>query len=339
MNDMQQIRRKSILYPLVVLILAFILVSCQPGQQAVKIGTNDWIGYSPFVLAEKAGLFSKNEADAELVNFASAQQEIEALREGDINGAALTFDEVVTLVDNGFPLKVVLVLDFSLGGDMVLGQPEITTMEQLKGKKAGYEGSVVGEFLLSHALIQNGLKKSEIELENIPTEEWATSFKSQKVDALVCFNPVASQLVNDRQANILFNSAEIPYQIIDVLAFSEPFYNSNQPAIKKVIQSWFDALALQKTDSLQAMEIISLEKNINTADYTLSIQGLEEPGFASNLALFRPESEQNIYKYAQPVINFMQSEGLISERINTANLFPHDVLESMAKDKKNQKDE
>ncbi len=342
MHDMQQIRRKSILYPLVVLILAFILVSCrlgQPGQQAVRIGTNDWIGYSPFILADKAGLFSKNEADAHLVNFASAQQELEAFREGEINGAALTFDEVVTLVDSGFPLKVVLVLDFSSGGDMVLGQPGITTMEQLKGKKVGYEGSVVGEFLLSHALIQSGLKKSEIELENIPAEEWKAAFQSQKVEALVCYNPVASQLVHEEKANVLFNSAEIPYQIIDVLAFSEPFYNSNQPAIKKVIQSWFDALAFQKTDSLQARKIISLGENIDTTGYAFSAQGLETPGFARNLALFRPESEQNIYKYAQPIINFMQDEGIISVRINTANLFPNDILESMAKDQKNQKDE
>jgi NitT/TauT family transport system substrate-binding protein len=338
MRAMQQRIIKSILHPLVFIILAFIMVTCrqsQSAQQPVKIGTNDWIGYSPFILAEKAGLFSKNEANVELVNFASAQQEIEALREGKINGAALTFDEVVTLVDAGFPLKVVLVLDFSTGGDVILGQMGITTMGQLEGKKVGYEGSVVGEFLLSNALSKNGLRKTAIELVDVPAEEWAASFQSQKVDALVCYNPVASQLINKVQANVLFNSAEIPFQIIDVLVFSESCYNDNKDVLVKITQSWFDALEFQNENREQAMNIITQVKKIDSVDYQLSLNGLLAPDIELNQSLFNPETDQNIYKYAQPIINFMLSKGMLSKRISTSDLFPGDVLDATGSGKNN----
>lgn len=51
------------------------------------------------------------------------------------------------------------------------------------------------------------------------------------------------------------------------------------------------------------------------------------PDLKVNKALFNPESEQNIYKYSQPIINFMISQGLLYERITTANLFTQEILD------------
>jgi NitT/TauT family transport system substrate-binding protein len=113
---MQPINCKPIFNPLALIVLVFMMVSCRQGQtneDPVKIGLNEWIGNSPFIIADKAGIFSENEAHVELMNFTSSQQVIEALRNGEINGATLTFDKVVTLVNDGFLLKVVLVIDFS----------------------------------------------------------------------------------------------------------------------------------------------------------------------------------------------------------------------------------
>ncbi len=283
-----------------IIIVCFFLVSflsCRQNksnQKEVKIGINEWSGYDPFIIAGQATIFDKNDVNAEVVRFPSAKNEMDALREGTIQGAGFTLDEVVALVASGFPVKVILVVDYSMGGDMIIGQEEITTMDQLVGKTIGYEGSVVGGFLLSKALQKKGLNGSEMQLINIPADEWATAFTSHKVDALVCFNPVALKLIKEEKANVLFSSTEIPFQIIDVLVFSESFYNDNKDVLVKITKSWFDALKFQNENREQAMNIITQVKNIDSTDYRLSLNGLVTPDLALNISLFNPESVQNI---------------------------------------------
>ena len=47
---------------------------------------------------------------------------------------ALTLDEVLTVQVDNMPLVVIAVLDISLGGDVVLARPDITTTAELKGE-------------------------------------------------------------------------------------------------------------------------------------------------------------------------------------------------------------
>jgi NitT/TauT family transport system substrate-binding protein len=124
---------------------------------------------------------------------------LEALRAGTIQGAALTIDEVVSLVSSGFAVKVVLVIDYSMGGDIILGQKEITHLDQLEGKTVGYEGSVVGEFLLQQALQFAGFNSSGLKLVNIPANEWldAGSLKTDWRRKCQCFIQLSANTVSD----------------------------------------------------------------------------------------------------------------------------------------------
>ncbi len=332
LNNLRYLFLKSISSIIVVCLFLVSFLSCQQNKSKpndVKIGIYEWSGYNPFIIAEQANIFSKNGLNAEINRYSSAKEEMDALRTGTIQGAALTLEEVIELVSSGFPVKVVLILDYSMGGDMILGQPEITGMEQLMGKKIGHESTVISEFLLFQGLQLNGLKTSSFELISIPATEFVKAFKSKEIDALVCYNPFASKLIEEEKANLLFSSAEIPFQIIDVLVFSEPFYNDNKDVLVKITQSWFDALKFQNENREQAMNIITQAKNIDSVDYRLSLNGLVAPDLALNKSLFNPESEQNIYKYSLPIINFMLSKRLVSKRINTADLFPKDILDTV----------
>ena len=102
-------------------------------ERPIKIGINDWTGYDPFILADKTDLFNKNNVRVEIKRFASTVASVQALKNREIQGAGLTLDEVFLLVDSGFKGKVVLVVDYSIGGDMLIGQKEIKSIADLKG--------------------------------------------------------------------------------------------------------------------------------------------------------------------------------------------------------------
>ena len=204
------------------------LISCSKVglQTPVVIGINTWTGYDPFILAEQKKFFENNGVQVEIRRFASAQEEIQAMKDGYIHGAAFTLDEAVSLHMSGFPVRAVLVIDYSMGGDMIVGQKDVLDMQSISGKRIGYEGTVVGEFLLQRALKANYIKVSSVELIEVKAEDWLSSFRENTVDALVCFNPVSTILLNKHEGNLLFSSKDIPFEIIDILVFSESFLES-----------------------------------------------------------------------------------------------------------------
>ncbi len=319
---------------LVVIILIFIsyhllfTTYLRPGQHGnpITIGINEWTGYDPFIVANKVGLFNKNNILVEVKRFASATDEIEALKNGQIQGGGFTLDEVFTIVDSGFKGHIVLVIDYSMGGDMLIGQKEVTSVRHLAGKTIGFEGSVVGEFLLDRALRKNYIKRNNVELIDIPADKWLSAFKQKNIDALVCFNPVAAQLLGNYEGNLLFSSADMPYEIIDVLFFSESFYKNNQIAITKILKTWFDALRYIDTHLDEAAGIISVEKNISPEIYKAGLNGFLAPDLVANKAILNSKSDENIFKYSQVIVDFMLSEGLLSQRINTEDIFRPETL-------------
>jgi len=292
----------------------------------ITIGINNWAGYDPFILADQTGLFKKNHVRVEIKRFASTTDEIRAMQEGEIQGAGFTLDEVVSLVETGFKGKVVLIVDYSMGGDMVIGQKEIKSIADLAGKTIGYEGSVVGEFLLHRALNRNRVNSSAVTLVDVQAGQWISTFKEKGIDELVCFDPVASVLLNEHKGNLLFSSAAIPFEIIDVLLFSESFYNDNKASVANILRAWFDALNYMDTNPDKAAEVITSTKGIRVNNYKQSQQGLVAPGLNVNIATFDGKSDRNIFKYSQVVIDFMMFRNMLSKRVNTADLFASEAL-------------
>ena len=86
----------------------------------MHIGTNVWPGYEPLYLARELGYF--DDQPIHLVEHAAATEVIRAFRNGTIDAAALTLDEVLLLAQHGQNPRIVLVMDFSQGGDTLIVQ-------------------------------------------------------------------------------------------------------------------------------------------------------------------------------------------------------------------------
>ena len=296
------------------------------------IGINSWTGYDPLLLASEINLFEKNNVQVTVQQFASTGDELQAIKEGKIDGAGLTLDEAFSLIGAGYPGKIVLIVDFSRGGDMIIGKTDIQSVSDLKGKRVGYEGTVVGEFLLQRALQAYHIKNKEIELINVPAENWLKSFKNNDVDALVCFNPVASILLSEEEGHLLFSSKDIPFEIIDVLLFSEEYYRENKAQIKKILHAWFEALNFLQNNLDSAATIIAGKKNITPEIYKTGMSGLFVPGLKENQRLFKINSEENMHKYSQNIIDFMLKKGLLNFRLSTLDIFEASIISELNKE-------
>ena len=140
-----------ILSSLYIAIACLGLTSCYDQPTApLRIGTNRWLGYEPLYLARDLGLHQN--LAVKLIELPSNTESMHELRNGNLEAAALTLDEALLLAQQGLPIRIVLILDQSVGADALLAKSQITTLEKLRGQRVGVENSAGGVVLLDAAL-------------------------------------------------------------------------------------------------------------------------------------------------------------------------------------------
>lgn len=222
------------------LMAAMFVAGCNAQPEPVlRVATNVWPGYEPLYLARSLGLY--DQSPIRLVEMNSASEVAHALRQGTVEAAALTLDEALTLMQDGVNLRVVLVMDVSNGADVLLARREIASLQALRGKRVGVEEDAVGAVMLDAALDAAGLSGKDIRLVPLTVNEHAAAWREHRVDAVVTFEPVRTQLMREG-AHEIFSSSQIPGRIVDVLVVRADLIDQHPATLKTLISGHFAAL-------------------------------------------------------------------------------------------------
>jgi len=114
------------------LIVLFSFTACENSQERplLKVGISPWPGYEPLVVASEKGYFA--DANIRLVRFTTPTDSYRAFRDGIIDVAAFTADEVFHYAEVEDKPRIFLVLDISNGADAIVARKEIKTLNDLK---------------------------------------------------------------------------------------------------------------------------------------------------------------------------------------------------------------
>jgi len=258
-------------------------------EPGLRIASIPWIGYELLYLSQQ--LAPQQTQGVHLVELLSNTDTMQALAAGNVDGAGLTLDEVIAAHSAGLDLKIILVMDFSAGGDVLLARPEIDQLALLKGKRIGVEQTAIGAAMLDAALKQAGLTIDQVDIVNLTLDQQLAAFKNKQVDALVSFEPTATQL-EAAGARRLFDSRAIPGSIVDVLAISEKALQANPATTRRLLAQYFAALAYFRQHPDLAAERISPRLGLAPQAVTKGYQGLDIPNLAENHRLLSGESMQ-----------------------------------------------
>src|SRR5262245_54856460 len=170
-------------------VLVALVVGCDSNPPPLlRVGTSSWPGYEPLHLAADLKYFGRA-TRLRLVEYSSATQTLRAFRNGSIEVATLTLDEVLLLAEDVPDLGVVLVMDSSRGADALLGRADMAKVADLRGRRVGYEASATGAYMLSRALEMAGLGASDVTPVPVQFDEHEKAFTNRLVDAIVTFEP------------------------------------------------------------------------------------------------------------------------------------------------------
>src|SRR5437588_3414174 len=208
-------------------------------ETALRIGTNVWIGSEPLYLARELGRFDPTAV--QLVEYPSASEVLRAFRNQAIDGMVISLDELFGLAADGLQPRIILIVDVSHGADVVVGRRGMRTMRDLKGKSIAVESSALGAFVLSRALAVNGMQASDVNVVHMESNEQPSAFEKGLVDAAVTFDPYRAQFLR-AGASTLFDSTQIPGEIVDLLAVRAGVFDMHPRAIQAMLAGWFDAM-------------------------------------------------------------------------------------------------
>jgi NitT/TauT family transport system substrate-binding protein len=274
-------RKAPLVFAGVALLLALTGCVRQP-ESALRIGTNVWIGSEPLYLARDLGRLDP--VAVQLVEYPSASEVLRAYRNQAIDGMVISLDELFGLAVDGFNPKVILIVDVSNGADVVVGRRGMRTMRDLKGKSVAVESSALGAFVLSRALASNGMQASDVNVVHLESNEQPSAFEKGLVDGAVTFDPYRAQFLR-AGAKTLFDSTQIPGEIVDLLAVRASAIENQPKAIEALLTGWFGAIEYIKSDPKDAARRMGIRQQTTGEEFLAALQGLHIPSREENLRM------------------------------------------------------
>jgi NitT/TauT family transport system substrate-binding protein len=251
-------------------------------ETALRIGTNVWIGSEPLYLARELGKLDP--ATVQLVEYPSASEVLRAYRNQAIDGMVISLDELFGLAVDGLQPRIILVVDVSNGADVVVGRRGMKTMRDLKGKSVAVESSALGAFVLSRALAVNGMQASDVNVVHLESNEQPSAFEKDQVDGAVTFDPYRGQFLR-AGAKVLFDSSQIPGEIVDLLAVRSSVLEKQPRAVDALLAGWFGAIDYMKRDPKDAARRMGIRQQTSGEQFLDALNGLHIPSREENLRM------------------------------------------------------
>jgi len=237
----------------------------------LTVGMNPWVGYDPLVLARDRGLTDAKQL--RVVELPSSSETLRHLRNGLLDAATLTLDETLRLADSGIDVRIVALLDASTGGDVVMAAPRIASVQMLKNEFVAVEDSTVGALLLHRMLQKAGMTRADVKVTSLEVAQHLAALESGQVAAAVSFEPLAGAMAAAGYRR-LFDSREIPGEILDVLVVRAEVLQQRPQAVDALLGAWYAGLNVFQLDTPGAAATLALGTDLSPADYEAVLGGL-----------------------------------------------------------------
>src|ERR1700733_7979532 len=240
-------------------VLLFCVLLAMPAlaqKPTFTVGWSIYAGWTPYHYMQKSGLLKKwadkYDITIKVQRFDYAPS-LDAFVARNIDACTMTNMEALDMpAASGVPTTVILIGDYSNGNDALLVRNGLQ-MKDLAGKKLLLVEKTVSEYLFDRAMTLNGMRDQikKVRLINTSDSDIATAFISDtSASATVTWKPMVSQIVKQKGITSLFNSSQIPGEILDLTVVRTEILNrpdgSGQRFAKAIAGGSQDTLASYK---------------------------------------------------------------------------------------------
>lgn len=255
------------------------LAACGRQEPLLRVSGIIWVGYEPLFLARELGYYDPSAV--RLVESPSNTNSLMALASGEVDAATLTLDECLLARAGGIDVQVITVFDTSEGADVVMVQPEIHNLKQLAGKRIGVEATAAGALMLTKTLEAAGLQPQDVIKVPVTGDQQMAYYEAGKVDALISYEPFASQLAA-KGARRLYDSSAFPGVIVDVLVARVEAIARQPLAFKQLVAGYFRAVDYMHRHPMDAYAKMVPRMHLSAEEISKAFGGIHVMGLADN---------------------------------------------------------
>ena len=309
---------------LVLLVLPMFLLVTAPAmaKDSFKVAWTIYVGWMPWDYANNAGIVKKW-ADKYGINIEVTQvndyvESINQYTSGGFDACVMTNMDALTIpAASGVDSTALIVGDFSNGNDAVILKNK-KSLKDIKGQKVNLVELSVSHYLLARGLESVGLSEKDIKVVNTSDADMVAVYGTKDVSAVTTWNPLVSEIMSMPGSNKVFDSSQIPGEIIDLMVVNTKTLKNNPKLGKALTGAWYEIMAVMSGSDKKATDAkIAMGK----------ASGTDLKGYNSQLA-----STKMFYKAADAV-SFTNSKTLKSTMAKVAKFsFDHGLLGDGAPD-------
>ena len=299
--------------------LVLLFPACKKESQPIRVGMVQWPGYEFLYLAQQKGFLKEEGLNIQLFDFVSLSDSRRAFERGQIDIVTGTIVELLVIRENSYKLpQAFFVTDFSNGADVILGRKPIQTVSELKGKNIGVEPASLDLLTINLALLQNQMDITDVVLVPMAQNGMEDSFERKEVDAICTYPPTSVKILNKGDANILFNSTQIPGYIVDVLIADKNFIDSRAEDLAIIIRCIDRAIQYSHDYPNEALAIMSEHEQISVTEIQEAYRGMLVEQLKTQMDYFAPEGQ--LFIALETALKILKETDVVQRNIIVSDL-------------------
>ncbi|MGM0481946.1 MAG: hypothetical protein ACQEQZ_08445 [Pseudomonadota bacterium] len=235
-RTLRQLQRVAKASSLVVSVL--LLSACSQPHQPVNLAGNSWIGYQPFFISQSLYADRDRQTEFTIHPLPAASNVIRIMAAGQLDGGFLTLDEALVYQQGAQDsVCVAMVINESVGADAIVMKGD--WRQRTEPLIIAHEATAGGRYMLSRARQHDAFAGKEVSGVVATFNRHAQMFTNDEIDGVVTFEPVLTQLRHSG-ATVIFDSADIAGEIIDVLVIKNSVWQQHSEHIDERLRFLWD---------------------------------------------------------------------------------------------------
>jgi len=261
------------------LLSSLLLSTTAQAQDSFKVCWSIYAGWMPWAYGAESGIVKKwadkYDINIEVVQINDYIESINQYSVGEFDACTMTNMDALTIpAAGGVDSTALIVGDFSNGNDGIVlkGESELAAIE---GQNVNLVELSVSHYLLARALDSVGLSEADVQVVNTSDADMVAIYGTDDVTSVATWNPLLSEISQQPNSTVVFNSAQIPGEIIDLLVINTDTLSAHPELGKALTGAWYEIMATMSSDS---------EQGVAARSYMAEASGTDLAGYEAQLA-------------------------------------------------------
>lgn len=277
-----------------------------------------YVGWIPWDYGEQKAIVEKwadkYDIVIDVVQINDYVESINQYTAGQYDGCTMTNMDALTIpAAGGVDSTALIVGDFSDGNDGIVLKGS-DNLADLEGQNVNLVELSVSHYLLARALETVGLSERDLTVVNTSDADLVSAYASNDVTAVATWNPLLSEISAMPDSHKVFDSSQIPGEVIDLMIVNTETLEANPAFGKALTGAWYEIM-----EHLAAED----ETGIEAREYLAEASGTDLAGFNAQLAsthmFYKPDdavafvNSPTVKETMQKVAEFSFQYGLLGE--------------------------